>query len=258
VNRVSPEDETNEHASIHFIEIYGSTTLVVGASTEWAATTQTRLRRNAWAERSNEMSASVSLKAGVVGFEINISEFCQVIRDFVGASLDTEARQALKTMIDEVDKDFELVVEVVTPLYAINSVADFRQRWPEFLQDFKKQYLTQWGSLATHCGIVMDQLQRLQKAHNWKRRIPLLRDAVRRLDEMAQEWMANDAKLYESMNGFIASVNDAMMAVNKHHKTPAKALKKLEGVLQGTEKSLLKIKAYSNELKMISARLGTK
>jgi hypothetical protein len=201
------------------------------------------------------MSTKVSLKAGLVGFEVNISEFCQVLRDFLGASLDPQARHALKAMIQEVDKDFVLVVEVLTPLYAVNTVSDFRQRWPDIFENFKKHYFTQWGSLNTHCGIVSDQLRRIQQAHDWKRRIPLLRSAVNRLEEMGQRWMANDAKLSQAMHGFMESVNQAFTAVNKCHKTPAKALSEIDVVLQGTEKSLLKIKAYSNEIKGISAQL---
>jgi hypothetical protein len=113
----------------------------------------------------------------------------------------------------------------------------------------------QWQSVSTHCGIVTNQLQRVQKAHDWKRRIPVLRNAVRRLDEMGQKWMANDARLYESMNDFMNSVNDAFGTINKRYKTPAKALGELQAILQGTETSLLKIKAYSNELKLISSKI---
>jgi hypothetical protein len=201
------------------------------------------------------MSTKVSLKAGIVGFEVDISEFFPVVRDLIDVKLDAKAQEALKTMIEEVDKNFKLIVEVLMPLYTINTVADFRQRWSEFLQNFKKQYLTQWELAKTRCGIVSDQLQRLHEAHNWKRRVPLIRNALRRLDEMGQRWMANDIKLYESMNGFMTSVNDALEIVNKHRKTPAKALEELRALLQGMDQSLLKIKAYSNELERISARL---
>lgn len=201
------------------------------------------------------MSASVSLKAGVLGFEVNIVEFCQVVRDFVGARLDGEARRALKTMITEVDKDFELVVEVMTPLYAINTDADMRKRWPEVFQKFKSEYFKQWGSLATSCGIVSQELERMKKAHDWKRRVPLLRKAVEELDSLGQRWMANDAALYTAMNGFMESANRALTDVNSHCGRPKNALRKLRGVLRGTETGLLSIKGYLNELKQFSARL---
>ena len=156
----------------------------------------------------------VSLQAGIVGFETNISEFCQVVRDFVGAALDQKARQALKKMIAEVDKDFDLVIEVLTPLYAINTNEDLRAQWPAVFQKFKKLYFTQWGSLSTSCGIVMDQLQRVRDAHNWKRRIPVLRDAVKKLDDQGQRWMCNDEELYRSMNAFMKSLNTTLVDVN--------------------------------------------
>jgi prefoldin subunit 5 len=57
------------------------------------------------------------------------------------------------------------------------------------------------------------------------------------------------------MNGFMISVNEALETVDKRHKTAAKALNELQAILQGNEKSLLKIKAYSNELKQIGANL---
>lgn len=197
----------------------------------------------------------VSIKAGVFGFEANISEFCNVVRDFVGAKLDEKARQALRNMIEEVDKDFELVVDVMTPLYGINSPSDLRVLWPEILPKFMNEYFTKWHSLSTHCGIVTDHLQRIQKAQNWKRNIPLLRNGVQKLDEMGQRWMCDDAKLYQAMDGFMQSINTALLEINALRKTPVKALNKLQKALNGTEAGLLKIKAYSNELKRISAQL---
>ena len=200
------------------------------------------------------MSSTVKLKAGVVDFDVNVAEFCAVVRNFVGVSLDAGARQALKAMIEEVDKDFELVVEVLIPLYAINTVDDFRTQWPGILQRFKTHYLTNWGMLTTHCGIVMDQLDRVRKAHRWKRRVPLLRGAVQNLEDMGGRWMANDQKLHEAMDAFMRAVDAALVAVNQHRGQPRRAVAELQRVLQGTEASLLKIKAYSNELKRISAQ----
>jgi hypothetical protein len=200
------------------------------------------------------MGVSVSLQAGLIKFDVKISEFAQTVQDFVGASLDAKARDALKTMIAEVDKDFELVAEVMSPLYSINNVADFQRQWPQTFANFTARYLTSWHSLATHCGIVTAQLQRVQKAHNWKRRIPVLGDAVKRLEDMSSRWMGNDSELYTAMQEFMDSMHEALKDVNGC-RTPAKAVKKLKDTLNGTERSLLSIKGYSNELKRLSAAL---
>lgn len=159
-----------------------------------------------------------------------------------------------RKMIAEVDKDFELVTEVLTPLYAINTNKDLRVQWPAVFQKFKKLYFTQWGSLSTSCGIVMDQLQRVRDAHNWRRRIPVLRDALKKLDDLGPRWMCNDEELYRSMHDFMESLNTVLDDVNGQLKTPDRALRKLHAVLRGKESSIVKIKAYSNELKLISAR----
>jgi len=197
----------------------------------------------------------VPLQTGLGTFEVNVSEFVQGLRAFVGVSLNKPARKALKTMIEEVDKDFELVTDVLTPLFAFNTASDFEQGWKPIFTRFKKHYLTRWHVLTTHCGIVSDQLKRMQKAHDWKRRVPFLRDAVTRLEDMGQRWMANDKKLHEAMSSFLTSVDQALTAVNKLHGTPAKAVARLQSVLHGSEKSLLTIRAYANELKRLSARL---
>lgn len=197
----------------------------------------------------------VSVEAGVVAFEVKLSEFVHVVRDFVGARLDKPAREAIKKMIEEVDKDFALVVGALTPLFAINTDADVRTVWRTAFQDFKTEYFTKWNSLATHCQIVSAELQRLQKAHDWKRRLPVLRKAVTGLETLGQRWMANDQELYTAMNAFMDSTNRALTEVNALSRTPAKALRKLRAVLRGTETGLLRIKAYSNELKQISAAL---
>ena len=182
-------------------------------------------------------------------------EFVQEIRAFIGVSLDAPAREALKELIEEVDKDFKLVVEVLTPLFAINTASDFEEKWMPIFVQFKNHYLTSWKSLATSCGIVQDQLKRVQQAQNWKRYLPFLHDAVTRLEDMGQRWMANDQKLHEAMSRFMTSVDQALTAINQLHGTPAKAVAQLQAVLQGSEKSLQTIRDHANELKRLSAQL---
>jgi hypothetical protein len=201
------------------------------------------------------VEAKPSLNVGIGGFEVKVSEFAQVTREFLGLSINKKARLALKAMIKEVDRDFKLVAGVMTPFLEINTPADFRSSWPRRFARFKNYYAVQWDALGTRCDIVSDQLEKLKDAHNWKRHVPLLGRNVKRLEKMGERWMANDQKLYEAMNAFIDSVDAALTAVNRLEKTPSKAVDALHKALQGTERRLLTIRSYGNELKRLSAQL---
>src|SRR5882724_6379180 len=61
------------------------------------------------------------IKLSLYGFDVDIGEFVRLIRDLAGAKLDAQSKDALKTMIAEVGKSFDVVLDVVTPLYALNT-----------------------------------------------------------------------------------------------------------------------------------------
>ena len=51
------------------------------------------------------------IKLSLYGFDVDIGEFVRLIRDLAGAKLDAQSKDALKTMIAEVGKSFDVVLD---------------------------------------------------------------------------------------------------------------------------------------------------
>src|SRR5204863_1187307 len=94
------------------------------------------------------------IKLSLYGFDVDIGEFVRLIRDLAGAKLDAQSKDALKTMIAEVGKSFDVVLDVVTPLYALNTEAMLRSEFPKLYANFKNAYLKNSNEIRTHCHIV--------------------------------------------------------------------------------------------------------
>jgi len=75
-----------------------------------------------------------------------------------GAKLDAQSKDALKTMIAEVRKSFDVVLHVVTPLYALNTEATTRSEFPKLYANFKNTYLKNSNEIRTPRHIVTSML----------------------------------------------------------------------------------------------------
>ncbi len=81
---------------------------------------------------------SSSLKVSMAGFEVDLVEFAGVISDLVSVNLDQESKAALKTLIGEARKSFDVVVDVITPLYALNTPVAVRDQFPALRATFAR------------------------------------------------------------------------------------------------------------------------
>ena len=197
------------------------------------------------------------IKLSLYGFDVDIGEFVRLIRDLAGAKLDAQSKDALKTMIAEVGKSFDVVLDVVTPLYALNTEAMLRSEFPKLYANFKNAYLKNSNEIRTHCHIVTDQFERLKASQSWKQNIPIIRDAFQRLIETEATWASADYTLANKMSDFLSNVDielsrmDAMLQIDA-----ITSLDAVRELLADTEQQIKSIKAHLDELRIISARLG--
>jgi hypothetical protein len=174
------------------------------------------------------------------------------------AKLDSQTLDALKTMIAEVRKSFDVVVDVVTPLYALNSEATLRSEFPKLYANFKNAYLKNSDEIRTHCHIVTDQFGRLKTSQAWKQNIPVVRDAFQRLMDAEAKWVGADYTLADKMNSFLSNVNTELSRIDVVLQTDAPAgLHAVRELLADTEQQIKRIKSNLDELKIISGRLGS-
>ena len=197
------------------------------------------------------------IKLSLYGFDVDIGEFVRLIRDLAGAKLDAQSKDALKTMIAEVRKSFDVVLDVVTPLYALNTEAMLRSEFPKLYANFKNAYLKNSNEIRTHCHIVTDQFERLKASQSWKQNIPVIRDAFQRLIETEATWASADYTLANKMSNFLSNVDTELSRIDAMLQTDASAsLDAVRELLADTEQQIKSIKAHLDELRIISARLG--
>jgi hypothetical protein len=198
------------------------------------------------------------IRISLHGFDVDIGEFVRLIRDLASAKLDAQTLDALKTMIAEVRKSFDVAVDVVTPLYALNSEATLRSEFPKLYANFKNAYLKNSGEIRTHCHIVIDQFERLKATQAWKQNIPVVRNAFQRLMEAEAKWAGADDSLADKMNSFLGNVDTELSRIDTVLQTDAAAgLHAVRELRADTEQQIKSIKSHLDELRIISGRLGS-
>jgi hypothetical protein len=198
------------------------------------------------------------IKVSLAAFEIDVGEFVQVIRDLASVKLDAQTQAALKTLIAEARKSFDVVVDVVTPLYALNSETTMRAEFPKLYANFKSAYLRNSNEVRTHCHIVKDQIGGLKESQAWKENIPLLRNAFNRLVQLEAKWIGNDDDLAYKMDRFLDRMDGELGQINQTLPTDATAAcRAVTSLLSDTEKQIKNIKSQLDELRIVSNRLDS-
>jgi hypothetical protein len=190
--------------------------------------------------------------------KLDLGEFVGVIRDLASVKLDSKTQTALKTLIAEARKSFDVVVDVVTPLYALSSEATMGTEFPKLYANFKNAFLKNSDEVRTHCQIVKDQIERLKASQAWKQNFPVARNAFQRLVQSEAKWAGNDDALADKMNNFLRVMNDELNLINQALPTDAAAAcRAVTALLGDTEKEIKNIKSQLNDLRIVSNQLDS-
>jgi hypothetical protein len=118
------------------------------------------------------MEIEISIGYELATLKVTLSEFTAIVKHISGEAKHEEARQALKDMIGEVRKSYDTAVDVFTPLYKLDTARKFNNDFSQARSDFKGRYLKDMGAVRTHCSIVSDKLDELQKRKSWMKSLP--------------------------------------------------------------------------------------
>ncbi len=196
------------------------------------------------------------LKTPLAEFELNLSEFASIVKELFVVDLTADARQSLKTLIAEARKSFDVVIDILTPLYALNNESLLRSTFPQLFANFKNTYLKNSDEIRTHCHIVNDQIDKLIEKENWKKHLPLVGKSLERLKRSKDQWMGNDSALADRMQNLLWQVNDNLSDLNTQLGQDANAaFIAMTSLLKESEPELLKLKKSLDELRVISAKL---
>ena len=191
-------------------------------------------------------------------FEVDLAELAGTIRDIASVKLDQIAKEAVQGVVTEARKSFDAVVDVLTPLYALNTPAKVRAEFPSLYANFKNTYLKNSNEIRTHCHIVVEQMDKLMSSQAWKQNIPILQNAFRRLEAAKVRWVGNDASLADGMQRFLNDVNGGLNDVlAKVNSSDREAYAALNDLISDSEETLLRIKSQLNQLTIVSSQLRT-
>jgi len=202
------------------------------------------------------MSSEIEIGVGLAKLKITLSEFASVVRNFAGEAKHREVKEAIKELIGAARTSYDTTVDVLTPLYALDSEGKFDAELPALRSDFKNQYLKDMGRLYTHCSIVEAKIVALKDKQGVMRNIPLVNRSFNRLDRLAEAWLARDFELARDMEQFLGRMNDYLDEVNIHRQNDVtEAYQGLRSALELFEQDFLTTKRALDELDVISSRL---
>jgi hypothetical protein len=150
-----------------------------------------------------------------------------------------------------------LIKEVLVPLFAIETQNDFNREFGHLRSKFKAIQLGGKGLLSQiNCGIVTAKLNELKKSEAWKKYIPLLNRSIVRLELAVDNWIANDAELYQADQKMMTEINGFMDGIAKRKESdPPGAFAELKDGLKGIEDSFLRTKKHLADLEVLSSQL---
>jgi hypothetical protein len=147
-----------------------------------------------------------------VRFEITVEELQKVSKLLLESTKERRVKAALKSMFNELNKGYShLVRRVLGPLYEINSVERFDKDFNILRAKFKEMELGAVSCLSEiHCTNVTEQLQKLRESNSWRSAVPGLRRSLARLDLILDQWIENDAVLYQADQSLMNRINSMM------------------------------------------------
>lgn len=202
------------------------------------------------------MSSEIEIGIGLAKLKITLSEFASVVRNFVGEAKHREVKAAIKELIAAARTSYDTTVDVLTPLYGLDSEGKFDAELPNLRSDFKNQYLKDTGRLYTHCSIVEAKIFALKDKQGVMRNIPLVNRSFNRLDRLAEAWLARDFELARDMEQFLGRMNAYLDELYIHRQNDVtEAYQGLRSTLELFEQDFLTTKRALDELDVISSRL---
>jgi hypothetical protein len=180
-----------------------------------------------------------------------------VVKHLSAEAKQQEVRHALKEMIQEVRKSYDIALDVFTPLYNLDIKQKFTAQFSQTRTDFKTTYLKDINNVQTHCSIVAQELKKLEKQKGWMKK-PYIRRSFKRLENLAGDWIADDTWLASNMENLLKNLNKFLNEVSRLQKGKAtNAFHNLGSSPDQFEDDFLAIKNRLDELTVISSQLKT-
>jgi len=199
------------------------------------------------------MGSEVQLDAGIGSLKIDLSDFVSAIRALakwaVGADEKEKAREAIKDLIVEVRKTFDIIVENLEPLYKLTTKASFNSQFDERRAAIKSVYLNRGELAVTRCHIVKQQLDKLKSRTVWMQNLPFAGSAHDNLKKVCATWLESDKNIARVIENFLEELSSFVDEVARLKiSDSAKGLRLLSDGLSLLEGNFREMKRQLGEL----------
>jgi hypothetical protein len=206
------------------------------------------------------MGSQLEFNVGVAKFRIALSDFLKATKTLANAATKEgelrDVRSKLKELIQEVRKNFDLVVDAVTPLIALDTQQKFNEKFGDIRADFQNVVWKKLGDEGTSCTIVIEKMAALNKHRAWMQNVPIARRAFDRLNKLCNDWIAVDVVLDANIADFRDRLRDLLKEVAQLKRDdPEGAFESLETVVDSLDTDFEGMKKYLNELELVSTKL---
>lgn len=203
------------------------------------------------------MGSEIELNAGIVKLKLELSQFTSAIgalaEKATGANEKEQARSAMKEMITEVRKVFDLVVDKLDPLYKLTTEASFIAEFDAIRGALKSASAKNNHAAITHCHIVREKFELLSARRAWMQNLPPAQDAYDKLETVCKKWLFHDESIVRGIDTFFQNLNAFTDEVEKLKRTdPARGLKMLTVGLSLLHGTVTELQKQLGELEVIA------
>ncbi len=206
------------------------------------------------------MGTELEFNAGVAKFRIALEDFERATQKLVGAAIGNkqlaDVRTQIKELIQEVRKNYDLIVDTVAPLVAMDTQEKFETTFGDQHAKFKAEFWKKYNDEGTSCHIVIDKMDTLRQRRSWMDKLPIVKRAFQHLENMCQAWIARDLVLDENMENFRNSLDKLFDDLAQAKRDdPVVAFDALHGVLASLDSDFKAMKDCLSQLSKASAKL---
>ena len=194
----------------------------------------------------------------IAKFEVTVDEIVQLSQALLKETKQAKVRAALRRMVDEVQKGNKVLVEeVLQPLYGLVDQASFDKSFVELRARYKGMLLNGASIISKiNCWQVTQQLEALRGSRRWRKSIPWLGRSITKLELLTDNWIANDAVMYESDREMLEAINTFLDEIDAVRQRNAKAaFRQLRSGLTEFESAWLAVRDRFAELSLLHDQL---
>ena len=200
------------------------------------------------------MAAKINI--GVLA--VDLERVAQLVRELLSIELDSSAKDAVKRLVEELSKAYDILVDCYTPFNSLKKNDDvFQMKFMTTFENFKNAYMKSFNSLDGTCTRVDQALNDLIDARSYLQRFPILRNRVKKFKDTSDAWYADDQKIRDIVNGFYKDMYNEMAVIESSfgNEPISDSRMKLNSLISRRDNDFFNLKPKLDDFRRLSEQL---